>query len=231
MSIRDATKPQDLGPERLKPDGGTRTLPASVEATVWATDLCTPLASRGVARERILAWLAEGVREVTWAICSVPRERWLQSSPSAPGSWSAARHLGHLELRETHCTLPAVARVLADAGSTDTALSCDELERLEAASEQRSALESAEAALNRLGQTRFELLQRLESAPDGVWEAPLATLLLEAHQHELEHVAAIWKLALTWEHALRAPIPTASPSHSEREHLLMHPADRLEESH
>ena len=77
MSIGDATRPQDLGPERLKPAPGTRTLRASVEATGRETDLCSGRAPRIVDRLRILAWLAEGAREVTWALCSLPPEQWV----------------------------------------------------------------------------------------------------------------------------------------------------------
>src|ERR1043165_1419149 len=105
MSFRHATKPQDLGPDGLKPGQGTRTLRASVEATGWATDLCTDRATRDVARGRILAWLAEGVREVSWALCSLPRERWAVSPRPGSGEWSALRHVHHLTLRETHLTL------------------------------------------------------------------------------------------------------------------------------
>ena len=75
MSFRDATKPQDAGPDRLKPVPGTSILRASVEAK-RVSDLCTGAAAPDGARERILAWLAEGAREVSWALCSFPRERW-----------------------------------------------------------------------------------------------------------------------------------------------------------
>src|SRR4030081_1149355 len=100
MSFRDATKPQDLGPDRLKPVPGTSILRASVEAK-RVSDLCTGAADPDGARERILAWLAEGAREVAWALCSFPRERWAEPSPTRPGTWPALRHVRHLALRET----------------------------------------------------------------------------------------------------------------------------------
>jgi hypothetical protein len=238
MSIRHATKPQHLGPGRLKPDRGTRTLRASVEATGRATDLCTGHGPRGVARERILVWLAEGAREVSWALCSLPRERWAVAPPSRLTHWPALRHVRHLALREAHVTLCGVRRALGEVDADNLAPSALELEQLDAAWDAASALESAEALVSGLGATRFELLQRLEAAPDDAWERPIPAtvapdpssstdpvqldwLLLHARQHELEHVAAIWRLALNWDRTPRIPI------HG----VPLHPADRLEESH
>src|ERR1700736_4457026 len=107
MSFRDATKPYYLGPDRLNPVAGTPILRASVEAK-RVSDLCTgaaaPAAPNG-ARERILAWLAGGAREVTWALCSLPRERWAASPPAPLDAWPVLRHARFLALRETHLTL------------------------------------------------------------------------------------------------------------------------------
>src|SRR5690349_5962517 len=133
MSIGDATKAQDVGPDRLKPARGTRTLRASVEATGRASDLCSGTAPRAAIRERILVWLAEGAREVTWALCSLPREQWVTSPPHRPGDWPALRHARHLALREAHLTLPVVRQVL-DAAPADAArASVLEFERADAA--------------------------------------------------------------------------------------------------
>jgi hypothetical protein len=221
MSFRDATKPQDLEPERLKPAPGTPTLNPSVEAEGPATDLCSGRAPNHVARERILAWLAEGVREVTWALCTLPRERWAASPPSHLDHWAALRHIRHLSLRETHQVLPAVRQALGETPAQAPGWSALELEQADATWD---AAESTEAIVRGLGETRFELLQRLESAPDAVWEEPqhnVIWLLLNAKQHELQHLAAIWKIALNWDRLERTPIPS----------VPLHPADRLEESH
>jgi hypothetical protein len=222
MSFRNATKPQDLEPERLKPAQGAPTLNASVEAEGPAPDLCSGHAPNVIGRERIMAWLAEGVREVTWALCSIPRERWTMTPPISLGDWPALRHIQHLALRETHQVLPGVRRALGDASAGAT-LSTLELDQADAAWD---AAESADTSVRRLGETRFDLLQRLESAPDAAWDEPhqkLTWLLLSARQHELQHLAALWKLALNWDRVLQAE--AARPS------VPLHPADRLEESH
>jgi hypothetical protein len=234
MSFRDATKPQDVGPDRLKPVPGTSILRASVEAK-RLNDLCTGAAAADAARERILAWLAEGAREVSWALCSFPRERWVQAPPPHLSSWPALRHARHLALRETYLTLPTVRHALGD-GSEELP-SPAELEHADAAWDAVAAIESAEAIVRGLGDTRFELLQRLEAAPDEAWERPLPAavasdtsglvspiqldwLMLHARQHEMEHLAAIWRVALYWDRA--SPAAAGVP---------LHPADRLEESH
>src|SRR5437588_8317863 len=235
MSIGDATKPQDLGPERLKPAPGTRTLRASVEATGRETDLCSGRAPRIVDRLRILAWLAEGAREVTWALCSLPRERWAVAPPAQLGEWPALRHVQHLAVRESHVTLAVVRHAVDETESQPSTL---ELDQADAVWDAAEAFDSAESIIRSLGETRFELLQRLEAAPDAAWERPLPEaaaaeasndsqpiqldwLLLHARQHELEHLAALWRLVLNWDRVPRITTPG----------VPLHPDDRLEESH
>src|SRR5437667_191832 len=99
MSFRDATKPQYLGPDRLKPVTGTPILRASVEAN-RVSDLCTGAATPNGARERILAWLADGAREVTWALCSLPRERWVASPPCRGSAWGWRHQSGPARLAD-----------------------------------------------------------------------------------------------------------------------------------
>ena len=238
MSSSHDTKPQDLGPERLKPGQGTRTLGPRVEATSGASDLCTGDATR----ERILVWLAEGAREVSWALCALPREHWTTPPAAHPSDWPTLRHARHLALRETHLVLPAVRQALGEGGN-DAAhplTTTLEYERADAAWDPAEAVESAEAIIAGLGETRFELLQRLESAPDEAWDRPITAsvgsqpqgggcpvrldwLLLDARQHELEHLAAMWKIALSWDGFLKPRIPIPG--------VPLHPADRPEESH
>jgi hypothetical protein len=218
MSFRDTAKPQDLGPDRLKPVPGTPILRASVEVPKRMSDLCTVAAAPVGARERILAWLAEGAREVTWALCSLPRERWAEAPPSRLSEWPALRHARHVALRETHLTLPSVRHALGDVAAEPVPSSI-ELEQAEATWDAAAAIESAEAIVQGLGGTRFELLQWLETAPDQAWDRQLDWLMLQARQHELEHLAAIWRVALYWDRVA----PAAG--------LPLHPADRLEESH
>jgi hypothetical protein len=238
MSFGDVARTQHLGPDRLKPVSGTPILRASVEAK-RVTDLCTVAAGSNGAREGILRWLADGAREVTWALCSLPRDRWAAIPPARLSEWPPLRHARHLALRETHLTLPTVRQVLGD-GRAERRLSSAELEHVDAAWDPAAAIESAEAIVTGLGDTRFELLQRLEAAPDEVWERPLPSaasehttgfekplqldwLMLHARQHELEHLAAIWRVALYWGRVAPAASPLAG--------IPLHPADRLEESH
>jgi hypothetical protein len=228
MSFRHATRPQDLGPARLKPAQGAHNLDPSVEAEGRATDLCTGPAPDEVVRARLLAWLAEGVREVSWALCSLPRERWAAAPPASLGDWAALRHIRHLALREAHQLLPAVTRVLGELGEEEgtAALSSVELDEADAAWDPATAGDSSEAILRQFADTRFELLHRLESAPDAAWvdsPEPLDWLLLSARQHELQHLATIWRLALSWDRVS----PEKRPIHG----VPLHPADRLEESH
>jgi hypothetical protein len=237
MSFRDATKPQDLGPERLKPAEGAPILDPSVEAEAAATDLCTGPVSPDVARARILAWLAEGAREVTWALCSLPRERWAAQPPARLDNWPALRHVHHVALHEIHRVLPLVRQALGESPAEAPALSTTQLDRIDAAWDAALVVDSAEEIVSGLGQCRFELLQRLEAAPDTAWQRPpvaivaedagrtqpidLDWLLLSARQHELQHLAVIWKIALNWGPRSFAPGPG----------VPLQPADRLEESH
>jgi hypothetical protein len=243
MSFRDTTKPQDLGPEPLKPAPGAPNLGGSVEAEGPAIDLCTGPAPRDVVRERILVWLAEGAREVTWALCSLPRERWAAAPPVCLGDWPALRHIRHLSLHQNKQVLPAVRRALGESADESPLLSTVDLAQADEAWDATTAVESAESLVRDFGQARFELLHRLESSPDEVWQRPLdasvATalhqdapveldwLLLSARQHELQHLAAIWRLALHWDRAsLDFELENAP-----RTGVPLHPADRLEESH
>ena len=235
MSFRDDTRPQDTGPERLNPAQGAPTLEPSVEATGRASDPCTGHGSPHATRARILVWLAEGSREVTWALCSLSRERWTETPPSRLSDWPAMRHVRHIALREKHLTLPLVRQAL---GASEPLNATLEFEQADATWDAVAAGRSAESILDGFGETRFELQQLLESAPDEVWERSISAsratetsgpvqlewLLLNARVHELEHLAAIWRIALHWDRAARAPIPL-------EKNVPLHPADRLEESH
>jgi hypothetical protein len=206
MSFRDATRPQDLGPERLKPAEGAPILDASVEAE-GRKDLCTSAPPREFIRARLLAWLAEGAREVTSVLCWLPQQRWAEVPPRELGDMPVRDHVRSLVERQT-LLRESVASSLG--------------EELAPVASSRNA--SADELAQDLATIRFELLQRVESAPDDVWDA-LEWTLLSARQHELQHLAAIWKIALNWG---RTPVDldaTRTPG------VPLHPADRLEESH
>ena len=191
--------------------------------------------------------MAEGAREVSWALCSFPRERWAEAPPTGFSTWPALRHARHLALRETYLTLPTVRQALGDEG--EELPSPAELEHADATWDAVAAIESAEAIVRGLGETRFELLQRLEAAPDEAWERPLPVavapdpsglvspiqldwLMLHARQHEMEHLAAIWRVALYWDRASPAVVSGRAPYPDEQSATFpRHPADRLEESH
>lgn len=210
MSFRDATRPQDLGPERLKPAEGTPILDASVEAE-GRTDLCTSASPREplrfALRARLLAWLAEGAREVTSVLCWLPQQRWTEVPPRELGDRPVLGHVRGLVERQADL----LATVCSSLGE-------------ESAPVARSRDIAADELPQALATIRFELLQRLEQAPDDDWAA-LEWTLLSARQHELQHLAAIWNIALNWD---RVPLdldPTRTPG------VPLHPADRLEESH
>jgi hypothetical protein len=170
-------------------------------------------------------------------LCSLPRARWTQPPPGDLGDWPVLRHLRHLALREIHQTLPLVRQALGEPPAEAHAWSTRELEQADATWDAASPACSAAAILRDLGSARFELLRRLEAAPDDLWQAPVAGLadaaapdrppadvtwlLLDAHQHELHHLAAIWRIALHWDRLSRSAISS----------VPLHPADRLEESH
>jgi hypothetical protein len=133
--------------------------------------------------------------------------------------------------------------------SGDAPPSTADLAQADAAWDPAVAIESTEAIVRGLGETRFELLQRLESAPDEAWERPVAApvasdpchwsglihpvqldwLMLDARQHELEHLAAIWRVVLYWDRVPPAPAERARQE-QRTGGLPLHPADRLEES-
>jgi hypothetical protein len=202
MSFRDATRPQDLGPERLKPGEGTPILSASVEAEGRATDLCTGNSAREVLRARLLAWMAEGAREVTSVLCWLPHQRWGELPPRDLSDVPVLDHVRSMVERQAEL----LTRVCSSLGEQAPAI--------------RSHDDTADDSAQRLAELRFELLQRLEQAPDAVWDA-LEWSVLNTRQHELQQLATIWKIALNWDRASREPIPG----------VPLHPADRLEESH
>jgi hypothetical protein len=135
-------------------------------------------------------------------------------------------------LHEAHHILPAVRQTLGETAAEPSCLSTLDIEQADAAGD-------AELLVRGLGETRFELLQLLETAPDSVWDQPVPAaaaeacgvaspveldwLLLSARLHEQQHLAAVWKIALNWD---RGSLDTPS-----RPGVPLHPADRLEESH
>jgi hypothetical protein len=204
------------------------------------TELCASFpADPHAVRARWLVWLGAGAREVAWALCSIPAERWTAIPPAAEslGTWPPARHVRHLSLTENHLLVP-VAHALLD-GSTADVPTRSELDELNAAWDPSLSSEAVGGLVDALAEGRFDLLQRLEVAPDEVWDRPLPAgvapgeapahldwLLARAHQHELEHLSRLWKLALYWDRAF-----STSSAATSRVSLPLQPADRLEESH
>ncbi len=191
-------------------------------------------------RARLLTWLAAGARDVRWGLHSVPRERWAADPPAhlaqTAGSWPALRHVRHLCLYASHVWLPGVRFALGAADAHDVPR-LSEVEGQDAAWDARLAARSADDWIEGLGAARFDMLQLLESAPDDAWTRPLAPELIGAnsqeaqrpalawlvargYQQELEHLSAIWKLALYWDR-----VPPASGAGSG---LPLQTADRME---
>jgi hypothetical protein len=191
-------------------------------------------------RGRLLAWLGQGARDVVWALCSVPRARWPVAPPellaATLGRWPAARHVRHLALYETYLGLPSVRVVLGDL-PLDRLPPPGELERHAAAWDPEAAADAVPGLVRGLAEARFRMLQLLESAPEEAWERPvppslaprhwptacpagLAWLVARSYQRELEHLNALWRLALYWDHG--APVPGPTPGRP------LHPAHHME---
>jgi hypothetical protein len=197
-------------------------------------DLCAGQLPVGAVRGRILGWLAEGTREVSWALCSVPRERWTLDPPPPLGARPALRHVRAMLLRDRDVTLPAVRRLVDEEDVTVASLA--EFEQAEAAWDPRISAESAAELVRELGEVRFELLQLTEAAPAAAWgdvewevgrsgrPARLHELLLGARQHELDHLAAIWRVALYWD---RVSPTNARHAREGSVSFPLHPADRF----
>jgi hypothetical protein len=174
---------------------------------------------------------------VAWALCSIPAERWLASPPRSNGGlgeWPPARHVRHLALNEQRLIRPVVDAVVDS--QPERVSSRSELDQVDAAWDPSLSPEAVEGLVGALGEGRYSLLQRLEVAPDEVWQRPLPDgvvpgeapthldwLLARARQHEFEHLSALWTLALYWDRI--------SPSTASGVRLPLQPADRLEESH
>ena len=200
------------------------------------TELCSRyVADPHAARARWLAWLAGGARDVAWALCSIPSERWTATPPAADrlGEWPPARHVRHLALAEQRWFVPVVEAVVEERPLG--ARSSSELDEVDAAWDPSLSPEAVGDLVDVLGEGRFAVLQRLESAPDAAWHRPLPSgvapgpraarldwLLARAHQHELEHLSTLWALALYWDRSSASTGPGVS--------LPLQRADRLEES-
>jgi hypothetical protein len=204
------------------------------------TALCSSFSTDPHAvRARWLGWLAAGVRDVAWALCSIPSERWSAVPPRSDGGlgeWPPARHVRHLALYESRLIRPLVDAVLDGRPESKPLPSRSELDQADAMWDPSLSPEAVAGLVGALGEGRFSLLQRLEAAPDAVWQRPLPAgvapgeapasldwLLARARQHELEHLSTLWTLALYWDRV--------APSTASGVSLPLHPADRLEESH
>ena len=209
-----------------------------VELAESVSDPCAGLRSSdqiALARPRILIWLAEGARELTWALCSLSRERWTVIPPARLDAWPALRHVRHLALRESRLTLPMVRYLMGEL-PLEALHSVADFEREDAAWDGAGTAAAAETFIAELARTRFELLQRLEAAPDDLWKTvprecracrdrgPVSVdrLMQRARQHEFEHLAALWRIVLYWD--------AISPALSGSMGVPLHSPDGPEES-
>ncbi len=191
-------------------------------------------------RARLLAWLADGPRDLAAALCSLPRERWTRVPPEdrrgSLGEWPALRHVRHVALYAERLWLPSV-RVALGTLRPELLDPIREVERQDAAWDSRAADDRSDDLLQALADTRFTLLELLESAPDDAWLRPLPRelaghravgsdpvrlgwLVTRGYQHEVEHLSALWKLVLYWD---RVPAPTGTLAG-----VRLQPADRME---
>src|SRR6266550_2504030 len=100
-----------MGPGCLKPAMSTNILGTSAEGGA-VTDLCAGLARPDALRALILGWLADGAREISAALCTLPRQRWTSAPPERLGTWPALRHVRYLVLQEQHLNLPEIHAAL-----------------------------------------------------------------------------------------------------------------------
>lgn len=154
-----------------------------------------------------LAWLAAGARELDWVLRALPTSRWHEPPPAERsaflGDWPAARYVRHLALYESLRALPAIRAAAARSrGAADTV----ELDRQDAAWDPGSVDEFVVRSwVSDLAAARYAMLAVAESAPRRAWygtsvEAPgLAWLVGRSRQHELEHLASLWRLVLYWD--------------------------------
>ena len=223
MSDWRDTKTRSGVPDGLNPAGGTFTLRASAEAERVSEVFTEATLSTSVSRARLMAWLADGARGLTWALESLPRKRWAVEPPAELGEWCALRHVRHVALREARLTLPTIKNLVGELDTEATPSTAD-LDREDAAWDVRAVDEQAEALLAELAGVRFELLRALESAPETLGDKLELPLLL-AHQHELEHLGALWRIALYWDSISTSTAPTHGSTG-----VPLHPADRFSES-
>ena len=194
------------------------------------SDLCADVGFMQT-RGRLLGWLGEGAREVHWALCALPRDRWTVTPAPRLSAWSALRHARYLALREQLVTVPAVRHILDEGEAGPNSLL---FEQTEAAWDPRGAQDSAEEWLQQLSAARFDLLRYVEGAPESAWgdvelspgqvgrPPRLVAQLLGAKQQELEHLAAMWRIALYWD---RVSPTTLREAQDGSVGLSLHPAD------
>ena len=199
------------------------------------TDLCAGYTAQPSARERIFAWLAEGAREVSWALCyaaaraldgsaagrarpvagAAPRA----SSRAARAAFDAASRAERTGWRLGCRAAGGQGRIRACRRRVGCPLGRRGRGRAGAWA-RRNALRAPARTSNRRptppGRRHADTRAESSAAP-----IRLDTLLLRARQHELEHLADIWRVALYWDR----PAPTSMGSVD----LPFHPADRFSE--
>jgi len=109
------------------------------------------------ARAHLVSWLAQGTRDIAWALASVPRSRWIEEPPTDQlaylGTWSALRHVRHLSLGLSEATVPAVRFVLGEVPAHRLPAP-GALQRIDAAWDPQTTLDRLDGLLRGLGEAR-----------------------------------------------------------------------------
>ncbi|MBI3953996.1 MAG: DinB family protein [Chloroflexi bacterium] len=155
-------------------------------------------------RDRLLVWLAAGVAELEWALAQLPPERLAAAPPRHLSGWPALQHLWHLATYERTVALPSLEYLLTgDAAPLRRASQ-------RGADAAYTGREDLRALLDDLAQVKAQERRLLEGASAEAWTTArphpyygaavtARWMLQKSYQHTLEHLTAIWQMALFWD--------------------------------
>ncbi len=151
----------------------------------------------------MLAWLATGVAEWEWALAQLPPGRLATPPPRHLSEWPTLRHLLHLAHYERTVALPSLLYLLTgDVAPLRHAR--------QEADDSYTGREEVAALLSELGRVKEQERRLLEEASAELWTVArlhpyygaavsARWMLQKSYQHTLEHLTAVWQMALFWD--------------------------------